>query len=59
MGLTDKNRVGGGGFADVYKGVLNGTQVAVKQVRIFVVTTEDERQKMNKVWGIIRIALRN
>ncbi len=31
--LPDRNRVGGGGYADVYKGVLDGTQVAVKQVR--------------------------
>lgn len=59
VALSDRDCVGGGAFADVFKGVLNGGDVAVKRMRIFIVTNDDDKAKTRRVQRIIRIPFRH
>jgi hypothetical protein len=44
--LPDRDRVGGGGFADVYKGCFRGEDVAIKRLRVDV---DGDRTRLHKV----------
>ncbi len=54
VALSDQHPVGGGSYADVYKGDFNGVEVAVKKVRIFIRQGEDEWARARKVWDVAR-----
>lgn len=41
----------GGSFGDIYRGKLNGMDIALKRLRIFANTTPKEVEKLNAVWN--------
>lgn len=43
--------VTGGSFGDIYRGKLNGMDIALKRLRIFANTTPKEVEKLNAVWN--------
>ena len=49
VSLAERDPIGGGAFADVYKGVLNGQEVAVKKLRVFLYQTDEEKERNSKV----------
>ncbi|THH32590.1 hypothetical protein EUX98_g1593 [Antrodiella citrinella] len=45
-----KGSIGGGGFADIYKGIFNEQRVALKRLRVFMMTEESRRPEMMKAF---------
>ena len=48
--VIDPHPIKAGSFGDVFRGKLDGGQVAVKRVRIMMSQTEEERAKFTRVW---------
>ena len=46
--LTDKYNIGGGAFADVYKGEFQGIEVAAKKLRVTLYQPPEQRLKTMK-----------
>ncbi len=47
--IVDRHNLNGGAFADIYKGVYNGEEVAVKKLRVTLYQSPDKRTKTIKV----------
>lgn len=50
--IASREPIGGGGFADVYKGLSRGCSVAIKVPRIFGFT-EEEVRKVSPAFAIL------
>ena len=50
--VIDPHPIKAGSFGDVFRGKLDGGQVAVKRVRIMMSQTEEERAESTKVWHV-------
>ena len=47
--VTDGSQHGAGGFADVFRGTYVGAPVAVKKLRVYIMSTESQKRDMKKV----------
>lgn len=47
--ISDKDSIGGGGFADIYKGRYRQVPVALKRLRVFQTLEESKRESLRKV----------
>ncbi|VAI26281.1 unnamed protein product [Triticum turgidum subsp. durum] len=54
-GFSVDARIGQGGYGDVYKGVYNGREVAVKLLHVDTVHGIDDLQYLNEVGNLLRV----
>lgn len=54
-GFSVDSRIGPGGYGDVYKGVYNGREVAVKLLHVDTVQGIDDQQYLNEVGNLLRV----
>lgn len=47
--ISNGDSVGGGGFADIYKGTYRQVPVALKRLRVFQTLEESKRKSLRKV----------
>ncbi|XP_014510523.1 cysteine-rich receptor-like protein kinase 25 isoform X2 [Vigna radiata var. radiata] len=55
--FSQENKIGRGGFGEVYKGVLDGRQIAVK--RLSIRSRQGENEFKNEVLSIVKLQHRN
>lgn len=47
--ISDRDSIGGGGFADIYKGTYRQVPVALKRLRVFLTLEESRRESLRRV----------
>ncbi|KAJ3485618.1 hypothetical protein NLI96_g4827 [Meripilus lineatus] len=48
--ISDRDSIGGGGFADIYKGTYRQVPVALKRLRVFLTLEESRRESLRRTF---------
>ncbi|WVZ87105.1 hypothetical protein U9M48_033797 [Paspalum notatum var. saurae] len=56
-GFSEEQKVGSGGYGEVYKGVLNGEEIAVK--KLFIVNGIDDKEFKNEFYNLMKVQHQN